>query len=214
MAEPHRTYPVGEYVHKKLAPLQAQYARGGSKPTSYAQATIAMLRRNRLDDLGANPSTWEFLFDEMPAELGGRGDQPSHAESAIHQAMTLYASHQQGRAEPMHQVGRSFGRAVREVAAKRGQVGRPLDPGALGRFQRVCTATSPRMRLQHLQALIGMMRGVLAPLDYAQLGQDLYTLSFPGRQSGVLLRWGRDFHFQPPQPTTTDDDTTDPQETA
>jgi CRISPR type I-E-associated protein CasB/Cse2 len=66
-------------------------------------------------------------------------------------------------------------------------------------------STDPTGRLYHLRGLISLLRSqpIPIPLDYGQLGADLYRLFDPKQNSdSVVARWGRELHNRPRDTTT------------
>lgn len=193
--EPTPDDALSEYVGAKVSQLQAKYL----KRVPNALATMARLRHGVTAPPGSVPDIWEDTLGELPKELTGRTDDPNAWETAAHFAITLHAVHQQSRIKPMH---RGDGATVGRAAAKLGQVASA--EAVRRRFHIIATATTPDARLTHLRGLITQLRSESIPLDYGQLSVDLRRLSNPNLVKGVILRWGRDFHFKPanPEPAT------------
>ncbi|MFV0429613.1 MAG: type I-E CRISPR-associated protein Cse2/CasB [Arachnia sp.] len=181
---------------RRISPLQQGYT--ATPRTSWAQRTLAELRRADPAAPGADPALWEVTLNNMPEGLAGRGDAPSWAESAIHASLVLYAVHQQGASLPMHVSGVGLGDAVRRVSYARS--GSDWDPGTISRFHALARAQSSAIRLHHLRGLVTLMRGEKVPLDYGQLASDLWLLNTRGADR-VMLRWGRQLHRLTNTPT-------------
>lgn len=186
------------HLQGRLAPLQASYLSKQGPASAKATATLAKLRA--LDPLapGEDPALYQLIFDGLPDALTWARDEPARGELAVATALHLYAVHQQGRSEPMHVPDVRFGGQVRRLALLRSGTATP-DEGVVGRFGLLVRATSPRMRLTHLRALVQQMRGAGLAVDHAQLGSDVFNLLYPPAASAVHLRWARDFHARPPR---------------
>lgn len=196
---------VAEHIGRVVGRLQAEFL-AGSAPTAWAQASLAKLRTGDMDDPGGSPISWQLIFEDLPASLAGRGDEASNGERVIHQVLSLYAVHQQGRRPyPMHVAGRSLGRAARDLAWI--DHGTKPNAGVVSRFHRLCSTNDESLRLSHLRSLITMLRSERVPLDHAMLGRDLYQLLHTSSRTRVQLRWARDFHYRPAK--TTDDQPND-----
>jgi CRISPR system Cascade subunit CasB len=172
-----------------------------------AVATMARLRHAVPTQRWLDTEIWDVL-EGLPADLIGRGDEPSAGEFAAGASLCLFALHHQSvRDRSMHQQGSEhrFGRAVGQLAL------RTDTEGVHRRFQALTRPTDIVPALQHLRALISQLRSERIPLDYADLARDLYFLQFPTSARGVRVRWTRDFHRpahsteQPDQDTTTGD---------
>lgn len=190
---------VAEHLGRIIGRLQAEFL-AGSAPTAWAQATLAKLRTGDINDPGGSPISWQLIFEDLPESLAGRGDEASKGERVIHQVLSLYAVHQQGRRPyAMHVAGRSLGRAARDLAWI--DHAAQANAGVVSRFHRLSSTTDESLRLGHLRSLITMLRSERVSLDHAMLGRDLYQLLHPGTHTRVQLRWARDFHYRPPKKT-------------
>ncbi|GAB3864390.1 hypothetical protein GCM10029963_74720 [Micromonospora andamanensis] len=128
----------------------------------------------------------------MPEHLLGRrpadDTEPTDAEQAAHDAVTLYALHQQSRRERMHADGRGLGHAMADL------VRRSTGPdGVRRRFAALGTASTYPESIYHLRSLITMLREHQIPLDYGLLADDLQTLRRPDRRPTIQAIWGREF---------------------
>lgn len=185
-AQPSAADMLSQYVGRTAAALQTGYQADSSD----AVATLARLRKVVPTGPHLDPEIWD-IFDGMPSELLGRGDDPSRAEYAAVAALTLFATHQQSRRDAgMHQPGRahSLGRAIAQLArARDGQ-------GVERRFRALTRAGHVTASLQHLRGLVNQLRNERIPLDYGDLARDLHRLQHPEGLHGVRMRWTRDFH--------------------
>ncbi|MGD7733505.1 type I-E CRISPR-associated protein Cse2/CasB [Propionibacteriaceae bacterium G57] len=193
---------ASSHVRRRVEPLQQAYLRNDGPASSRATATLAQLRRLDPMQPADDPSLYDLLFEGMPENLVGHTDDPSRGELAVATSLHLFALHQQGRGSAVHRPGVRFGGAVRTLAFRRGQAGQ-LDPGVVSRFSLLVHASTIRMTITHLRALVSQMRPLDIELDYGQLAADLFDLQNPQRQSTVHLRWARAFHRAHPTSSTT-----------
>ncbi len=159
---------------------------------SLSRANLARLRRGIGKVPGSLPELWGLIFDGMPEDLAGLGNQPSWGEWACYMSLTLFALHQQGndwKTACMNLKGQSLGLAVRKLVQNEEDEDR-----VKRRFDRVVTSDSPEELAHHLRGLVQLLKAGNIPLDYPGLTQDLYRFLIPGQRDGVRLRWGRDFY--------------------
>ena len=194
-ASPREVVPVTEstriatlewYVERTANALQVGYQ--ANRPDAVAR--LARLRRAMPSGRQLSPDAWD-IFDQMPGQLLGGGDEPSEAEFAVSAALALFASHQQSRRDAaMHRQGRqhTLGRAVARLS-------KAVDSqGVDRRFRALTRSADVVAALQHLRGLITQLRAERIPLDYGSLARDLYNLQYPGSVHSVRMRWTRDFH--------------------
>lgn len=197
---------LGEHVAKVVGRLQARVLR--TVPVPEAVSALARLRRG----IGRTPG-FDYTLEaylHLPDALVGwqpKDDEPTDAEHAAHDAVTLYALHQQSRREPMHVAGRGLGQALAQLA----HVSRSPE-GVRRRFAALGTGSSYHESVYHLRSLITMLREHQIPLDYGLLADDLKTLRQPTRRPIVQAIWGREFFRSRPSTDTDTDDTPDPTE--
>ncbi|MEV0609518.1 type I-E CRISPR-associated protein Cse2/CasB [Polymorphospora rubra] len=192
---------LGEHVAKAIGFLQARVL--STPPQPEAISALARLRRGIGRAPGFDYTLERYL--QVPEELQGyRPDddtEASDAEHATHDAVTLYALHQQSRRERMHVQGRGLGQALSEL------VHRSTGPeGVRRRFAALGTASTYPESIYHLRSLTTMLREHQIPLDYGLLADDLQTLRGPVGRPRVQAIWGREFFRSRP---STDVDTTD-----
>ncbi len=180
------------YVSRTATALQSGYLADRAE----AVAKLARLRRAVPTGRQLNPDAWD-IFERIPEQLLGSGDDPSETELAAVAALALFAIHQQSRREAgMHRQGRghTLGRAVAQLA-------RAVDSqGVERRFRALARSADIVPALQHLRGLVTQLRAERIPLDYGALARDLYNLQYPDSVHTVRMRWTRDFH----RPTTND----------
>ncbi|AEB44346.1 MULTISPECIES: type I-E CRISPR-associated protein Cse2/CasB [Micromonospora] len=183
-----RRRELGEHVARTIGRLQARVL--STVPQPEAVSALARLRRG----IGRTPG-FDFSLEryvQVPEHLLGRrpadDTEPTDAEQAAHDAVTLYALHQQSRRERMHADGRGLGQAMAEL------VRRSTGPdGVRRRFAALGTASTYHESIYHLRSLITMLREHQIPLDYGLLADDLQTLRIPGRRPTIQAIWGREF---------------------
>jgi len=173
-------------VGDRLATLQDQVLTG----VPAARAMLAELRRGVGHPAGSIPAIWEVTVGLLPELLQGRGDAPSRAETAAHEALTLYALHQQGKSQAMHVPKVGLGTAVQRLRQSEQRSSEAVDR----RFLALATATDLPELAFHLRGLATQLRAAEIGLDYGQLAGDLYDLTSRGRDVTVRLRWGRQLH--------------------
>ena len=182
------------FVHGRICSIQNDYLSASGKPRGARK--LATLRHALLMPMGSNADAWPLEFEGLPAELVGRGAEPSWAETAVHAALTLYAVHQQGKTKPMYVPGdeHSFGAALRQlVRSDKGRYSN-LEEGEMPRrFRAFITADSMEETLHYARQLIQQLRAAEIPVNYARFAAQLYTLQSPYTADKVRLAWGREY---------------------
>jgi CRISPR system Cascade subunit CasB len=114
-------------------------------------------------------------------------------EQAAHVTLALFALHQQSReAGSMNRSGNSLGKACRQLAAARGNIGGSQE--AIERRFKVALGVDTLDALAvHLRGLVTLLRGAEIPLDYPRLYRDLCAWPRLEFRRRVALRWARDF---------------------
>lgn len=174
------------YVGRTAAALQSGYL--ADRPDAVAK--LARMRRAVPAGRQLSLDAWD-IFEGMPEQLLGAGDEPSEAEFAAVAALTLFATHQQSRRDAgMHRQGRGYtlGRAVARLAATTDS------KGVERRFRALTRSNDIGAALQHLRGLVTQLRGERIALDYGALARDLYSMQYPEGVHTVRMRWTRDFH--------------------
>lgn len=198
-----RRRDLGDHVARTVGALQARVL--GTVPQPEAVSALARLRRG----LGRPPG-FDFTLDrylQVPEDLLGYRPaddaEAADTEHAVHDAVTLYALHQQSRRERMHLDGRGLGQALADL------VRRSASPeGVRRRFAALGTASTYPESIYHLRSLTTMLREQQIPLDYGLLADDLTILRGLDGQSKVQAIWGREF-FRSRPGTDADTETTD-----
>ncbi|MFC3739526.1 type I-E CRISPR-associated protein Cse2/CasB [Paractinoplanes deccanensis] len=193
-----RRTELGGHVARTVGRLQARLLCDPPQPQ--AVSALARLRRAIGREPGFDYTLEDYLY--VPDEFldARQTETAADVEYAVHDAVSLYALHQQSRREKMHIDGHGLGRAVAElVRASDGP------DGVRRRFAALGTASTYQESIYHLRGLITMLRGHQIPLDYGLLAEDLCTLRRPSDRQQVQAIWGREFFRSRPQ-TDSDSD--------
>ena len=152
------------------------------------RAEFAELRRGIGHMPGDLPQLWGAFLKDMPADMMSKTGQPTREEWAIYLSVTMYALHQQGQDTVMHQEGISLGTAAAKIAK---------DSDDLDRVWKRLIVVSQADQIQglayHLRNMIQLLKAAAIPLDYVNLGGDLYDFQSVNSVGRVRLRWGQDF---------------------
>lgn len=199
-------------VSARIVRLQEGYLdRRGPAVQASAQADLARLRAADPADPVRHPDVWQVTSDNTSNVISPQDgpDEPTSAESARHCAMVLYALHQQGKDQPMHQAKVGFAQAARVLGSKRAAAGEEFDPSVRGRFDQVILASTLAVRAEHLKSLVRMMRSEDVGFDYCRLAVDLYDMSTPDGARRVRLAWSRDLYRRADSEVASSNDPTD-----
>jgi CRISPR system Cascade subunit CasB len=172
-------------------------------------ADLAKLRRGLGRGPGDVPEMWRFY-----TTLNQEGHKTAWF-AAEHDALTLFALHQQSQSRPMHRSGVGLGTAVRSL---RGEKDSDI-PGAEGgggkpkldridavdrRFAAAATATSRSELVLHLRGLVTQLRGAGQGLDYTILHKELANWERPDRAPQIRRKWGSQYFFSKTTKSGTD----------
>ncbi|MER7282073.1 type I-E CRISPR-associated protein Cse2/CasB [Dactylosporangium sp. NPDC000244] len=203
-----RREALGDHVARVVVALQEQALRQPPRPE--AVSTLARLRRGvgRTPGFDYTLATHLAVPDDL---LGFRPPDdaiPADTEYAVHDAITLFALHQQSRSERMHTNGQGLGQALARLA--RASTG---PEGVRRRFAALGTASTYPESIYHLRSLVTMLREHQIPLDYGLIADDLRKLRKPERRPDIQAIWGREyFRSQPNENGTDQPATTNPEE--
>ncbi len=164
------------------------------RPDPEAVGALAQLRRGIGREPGADYRLERYLF--VPGRLISfvPPDEPADAEYAVHDAITLYALHQQSQQRPMHVFDSGLGAAVSTLIAKSDG-----PDGVRRRFAALGTSGTYQEAIYHLRGLTTMLRTHEVPLDYGLLADDLLTMRKPYGAARVRAAWGREFFRYRPE---------------
>ncbi len=161
-----------------------------------AKERLAKLRHGIGSIPGTIPDLWGMLFDELPERMLGKYGNPSKAEWAIYDALTLYALHQQGndpKTANMNVMGVSLGKAANRLVYMYG--GTEDDRERVSRrFNQIALADDIEVLTYYLRTFIPLLRGEGIGLDYAMLARDIYLCQTESGQASVRLKWGQDYY--------------------
>jgi CRISPR system Cascade subunit CasB len=183
-----RVKQAGNFVRHRITAL------GNSGYDSAVKATLAHLRRGVGKHPASNPVTWEVTFYNLPEDLHGKGTEPSYGELAVHTALTLFATHQQGKdlhTHLMHKEDDSIGKAMGSLAKAKGKDGYE---SVKKRFDKLVTADSLDELSNHLRGVVHLLRGEGIAMDYGKLAEQLYRFQFIDNRNSIRLSWARDFY--------------------
>lgn len=195
---------VQDFVARKIRGIEESYM---AKSPSGARH-LAELRRGVGKRPGETPETWALEFEGLPAELLGRGPEPSWGEWAVHASLTLYAVHQQSQSERMYVPGREngFGCAVRKLTDLQGESSE-LEYGQMPRrLTAFVTAQSIEELAHYGRQLVTQLRSKSIPVDYGRLARQIYLFQSPGYRSDVCLEWAREYARTVTEPSDSNDD--------
>ncbi|EKU45569.1 CRISPR-associated Cse2 family protein [Brevibacterium casei S18] len=175
---------------------------------------LAQLRAATAGDPAAAWGVSEYLLPEndySPSMLRSGTAQTESAdfeETAIHLAMTAYATMQQAKGEPMHISDRSLGAAARMLGNHPDE---PMDKGKVWeRLSRLAQAQSVSGLQWQLRSIISLLKRRGIGLDFGKLADDLYFWQLPTSRVSVQRTWSRAF-FKTVRPEA--EGTTEPSET-
>lgn len=201
---------VGSYADQKIRVLQRAYLKSGGQATS-ARAHLARLRRMDSDAPGSWIQVGEDIFDGF-SNLDLRGTQERRAIRTVTATLQLYAIHQQSKDRGMAYFGdgdaaakrsMTFGESCRMLATALGEQGRP---GVLRRLTALEGVSDDfEGAVHYLRSLITLMKTQDIPVDYRQLGRDLFLMQHPSTCDDVFMRWSRDFYSQPSKSEATEE---------
>lgn len=172
-------------VSERVMRLQGAYLEGTS---ARATALLAALRHAVGRQPGEVPEIWEITMEGLgPA----RGDAPTAMERACHDALTLYALHQQSRSKAMHVVGYGLGRSVYRLAMEDAGV---HVQAVRRRFDAAATSATYEELRHHLRGLIAQLRSRDIATDYGALARDLLDAQWAEGLVTVRRRWARSYY--------------------
>ncbi len=181
------------------AEMAADYVQnriiGMSKSNNDPQvrANLAKLRRGVDKHPGENPEIWEVTISDIDEKLQSRDGEPTKSEWAIHLALCLFASHQQGKdikTDCMHKAGERLGLAIRKLKSGDSEDIEPVRR----RFNVIATSNDIDEFAHHLRSMVQLLKASGIALDYRQLTKDIYDFMEPERRNLLRLRWGQDFY--------------------
>lgn len=182
-------FNVGRFVAGKINHLLGSQS-GNLSPTS--RAMLAQLRQAANAQPGTVPSVWALTAEGLPSD--GPEAVRARMETAVHVALTQFATHQQAKSTSMHNPQQRFGTAVRRFAERGGSDHDPHETPIYSRFSAMTTSTTLAGLLAHSRGIITQLRGEDIAFDYGSYANDIFWFLTPGQSNEVRRRWGRDFH--------------------
>ena len=156
---------------------------------SRQRAALAKLRRGVGVAPDDAPETWEITLADLPEELLSQDGRVSHAEQAIHTALTLFATHQQGKSGSVNQSNMSFGTMARKIVSP----DKSNELTVKRRFDAAITSKDFSEFSRHARSLIKIAKANDVNLDYPRFAKDLFWYQDPEMRQKIIFRWGGDF---------------------
>ena len=178
---------AADYVQNRIIGM----SRSNNEPR--VRADLAILRRGVDKHPGENPEIWAVTLSDIDENLQSRDGNPTKAEWAIHLALCLFASHQQGKdikTDCMHKAGERLGMAIRKLKSGDSEDTDPIKR----RFNVLATSNDIDEFAHHLRGMVQLLKASGIALDYTQLTKDIYDFMDPERRNLLRLRWGQDFY--------------------
>jgi CRISPR system Cascade subunit CasB len=193
-----RRSDLGDHTARTVSGLQEQALRDPPRPE--AVSALARLRRGigRAPGFDYSLETYLLVPDRLLGARPADDGEAADTEQAVHDAVTLYALHQQSRRGRMHANGQGLGHAMaRLTRASSGP------DGVRRRFAALGTASTYAESIYHLRSLVTMLREHEIPLDYGLLADDLRALRRPDGRARIQSVWGREYFRSSPDPTAS-----------
>lgn len=167
------------------------YLLGERLKLSDTKAILSRLRNSIGRDITETVAIWPLMFEEIPPEYLSINGIPTYEENAILLSLQLYALHQQGINQTVHESsGDSVGKALHDI--------RNSDNAALDRrFNALITSGNLDELATHLRHLISILKQkVNTKIDYAKLAEDFYWYQVsPEFANRMRMRWGQNYYF-------------------
>ncbi len=164
---------------------------GNRLELSDTKAVLSRLRNSVGRDISETVAIWPLFFENVPHEYLSTSGRPSFEENAILASLQLYALHQQGKSDLMHEAsGDNVGKALHSIR----------DPNSTAldrRFNVLITASSFKELINHLRHLISILKQKTeTKIDYAKLAEDLFWYQVSHEYANHMrMRWGQDYYF-------------------
>jgi CRISPR system Cascade subunit CasB len=153
------------------------------------RANRAKLRKGIGREPSEVPEIWDITLANIPENLMSWDGITTPAEQAIHAALTLFALHQQGKAETVSRTNVGFGSAARRLVTP----DKENEQTIKRRFDAMLTAKDFTELSRHARGLIQLMKAKDVYLDYPRFAKDLYQHQNPETRDRVMYKWGEDF---------------------
>lgn len=167
-----------------ITKLEALSEKGNEK------AILAAIRNTSGKSLESAVGIWQFLFENLPAEMLGTGRKATYEENSIYTMLQLYAISKQGSSK----IVVSDEKAGNIGASLRGLRSESSDASDR-RFNAMMNAQSFEEFTMHLRHLvkIAKAKGNLS-INFPQLANDLYWYQ-NGQARNVCFSWAREYFF-------------------
>jgi CRISPR system Cascade subunit CasB len=128
------------------------YELGERLELSETRAILSRLRNSIGRDISETVAIWPLIFEVVPKEYLSVSGTPTYQENAILSSLQLYALHQQGKSQSMHESsGDSVGSALRGI--------RDINDTATDRrFNALITSGNFAELTTHLRHLISILK--------------------------------------------------------
>lgn len=167
------------------------YKLGERLELSETRAILSRLRNSIGRDISETVAIWPLIFEVVPKEYLSVSGTPTYQENAILSSLQLYALHQQGKSQSMHESsGDSVGSALRGI--------RDINDTATDRrFNALITSGNFAELTTHLRHLISILKQKTdIRVDYAKLAEDFYWYQMStGSANRMRMRWGQDYYY-------------------
>lgn len=169
--------------------------------TSSGKATLAELRKSIGKPLSETIGVWSTLYDQLPEEFLGQGEQLSKEEKSILHALQILALSEQGskKSGMMAEEEEIDGEKVKNRWKNMGHTFRSLRMGENTtavdrRFNALITASTFEEFIYHLRQMTKLMKAkTTAPIHYGKLAEDLYWFQ-RGEEERVRLAWAKAYY--------------------
>lgn len=164
--------------------------------TSSGKATLANLRNSIGKPLSSTVEIWPIVFDHLPEEFLGRGQNSSNEEQAILSTLQLFALYKQGSPQSSIEISdnkryRNIGTSFSTMRTEENRL--PLDR----RFNVLVTSATFEELLHHLRQYIKLLKSKSkgqVEIDFARLSEDLYWF-LRGFDEQIRLSWSREYYI-------------------
>jgi CRISPR system Cascade subunit CasB len=174
-----------EEVYRVVAEKVRQLSGDGPRQ----RANRAKLRKGLGREPSEAPEIWDVTLADIPESLMSWDGVPTPAERAIHVTLTLFALHQQGKAEAVSRPDITFGSAVRRLVVP----DKSNEQTIKRRLDAALTAKDFVEFSRHARGLIQLLKANNISLDYPCFARDLYWHQNPDTRDRVIYKWGENF---------------------
>lgn len=187
---PSQTEVIKSYVKKQIDSLCRM------TPDGRVKAELAGLRKGSGKEPGEVPEIWGYFLADLPDELDSQADEPTKAQNAIYNAMTLFAVHQQSsdiKDKCMHSPNIRLGTACARLIDPQDE---KSEERIIHRLNAMMSSVSLKAMINHLRSIITLLKSEDIPLDYADLAQLIFLYQFPDKRKDLKYQVARDFYHE------------------